>query len=313
MRRLGLLLQKNWVISAVFLALAVAYVFETLTSTVSPATEAKYHASASQIHHLGLAIALPYIVIWVVGLIGYLWLRSYTSYLGESKDAAGFRIITRAVLLFTFWLPFSTLAANLASSYYAIHPDSTALLVRLVNYLNIIILLPAFWWVYQGANRLLSSAKITSTGLSIRQTICYIVFAAIYVFLTFHDPARQNSTDDVLKATYYLNDWWLLFTLVIPRLIMWYIGFAAAASIILYRQKVKGSLYKEALRWVAFGLTGIVISTIVLRTIQSLSTQLSKLSLLVLFLVIYVLLALIATGYVLLAKGASRLQKIEEL
>jgi hypothetical protein len=313
MTRLGLLLRKNWALSALFFALAIAYVAQTLTSTISQATLTKYHASASQIHQLSLSIAIPYIVIWIVGLIGYLWLRSYTTFLGKDKDAAGFRIITRGVFLFTFWLPFSTLIGNLASSYYANHPGAAAGLVIVVNYLNIVVLIPAFWWVYQGANRLLSSAKIIHTSLTVRQTMLFIVFAALYTYLTLHDPARQFSTDGVMKATYYLNDGWILFTIVIPRLLMWYLGFAAAASIILYRQKVKGTIYKEALRWVAFGLTGIVASTVILRVIQSLSTQLGKLSLLLLFLVVYVLLAVIAVGYVLLAKGASRLQKIEEL
>jgi hypothetical protein len=185
--------------------------------------------------------------------------------------------------------------------------------VRLVNYANIVLLLPAFWLVYQGTVRLLQSAKISHNGLSPKQTGLYILLSALYVFVVFHDPVRLAAHDDVQTATYYMSDWWILLTIVIPRLIMWYLGLAAAANIILYRHKVKGSIYKEGLRLLAFGLTGVVISTIVLRIVQSLSVQLSKLSLLVLFLVIYVLLALIAAGYVFLAKGASRLQKIEEL
>jgi hypothetical protein len=313
MKRLGLLLRKYWAISVLFTTLAIVYIVQVLTSSVSPATQAKYHASAGQIHKLGLAVAVPYIVIWIVGLVGYLWLHSYTTYLGKDKDASGFRVLTRGVFLLTFWLPFSTLVGNLASSYYTTHPSSTATLVRLVNYVNILLLLPAFWWLYQGANQLLASAKIHYSSLTTKQIALFLAFSAVYVFLTFQDPVRATSADGVAKATYYLSDWWILLTLVIPRLIMWYLGFSAAASIILYRRKVKGKLYKDALRWVSLGLVGIVSSTIVLRIVQSLTTQLAKLSLLVLFLVVYALLAIIAVGYVLLAKGASRLQKIEEL
>ena len=313
MKRLGRLLRKYWALSALFLTLAIVYVVQVVTSTVSPATQAKYHASAAQIHRLGLAIAIPYIVIWIIGLIGYLWLHSYTSFLGKDKDAPGFRYLTRGVFLLTFWLPFSTLIANLATSYYSVHQDSTATLIRIVNYANILLLFPAFWWLHKGGQHLLTSAKIKYTSLTTKQIGLFLAFAAAYVFLTFHDPARAVSPDSATKATYYLSDGWILFTLVIPRLIMWYLGFSAAASIILYRQKVKGQLYKEALRWVAYGVAGIAISTIALRTVQSLSTQLGHLSLTVLFLVVYVLLAIIAAGYGLLAKGASRLQKIEEL
>jgi hypothetical protein len=273
MKRLGLLLRKYWGISAPFLALAVVYVWQVLTAAVSPESQAKYHASVAQIHKLSLAIALPYIVIWVVGLVGYLWLRSYTTYLGKDKDAGGFRSLTFGVGLLTFWLPLSTLAAGLASNYYANHPDATASLVRLVNYANIVLLLPAFWLVYQGTVRLLQSAKISHNGLSPKQTGLYILLSALYVFVVFHDPVRLAAHDDVQTATYYMSDWWILLTIVIPRLIMWYLGLAAAANIILYRHKVKGSIYKEGLRLLAFGLTGVVISTIVLRIVQSLSVQ----------------------------------------
>lgn len=312
MNRLSLLLRRNWGVSALFLVLAVAYLVQVLTSPVDKSAQARYHITATHLHQLSLAIALPYIVIWVVGLVSYLWLRSYTTFLGKDKDAAGFRTLTRGVFLMTFWLPASTLAAGLASNYYWHHPDATAALIRTVNYLNIILLLPAFWWVYKGADQLLAAAKIPRIGLTPRQVSVFIAFAALYVFLTFHDSSRLVAAESSIKATYYLTDWWILFTIVIPRLLMWYLGFAAASSVILYRRRVKGAIYKEALQFVALGLTGIVCATIVLRIVQSLSAQLIKLSLPALFLIVYALLALIAVGYVLLAKGASRLQKIEE-
>jgi hypothetical protein len=232
--------------------------------------------------------------------------------LGEGKDAAGFKRIATGVFLLTLWLPLSTLVSNLAAVYYGEHPQSTATLIRLITYANILLLFPAFYQLYIGAKKLLATTKSKRVGLTSRQTMAYIVFSALYVCLTFADNARQVAIGDAPTATYYLPDWLTLLTVVIPRLIMWYLGFMAVASMILYRRDVKGTIYKEALRFVAMGIAGIICVAIVLRVVQSLSSAINALSLALLLVLVYGLLAIIAIAYAVLAKGAERLQKIEE-
>ena len=312
MRGLAVLLKNHWALSLLFVGLAVWYVVLTVTNIPSGDTLSKYHVSTAQAHLLLLTIAVPYIIIWMVGLVGYLKLHVYTRYLKAGKDASGFKTLSLGVLLLTIWLPFSTMLSTLSATYYAEHPSATAWLVRVDNYVNIVFLLAAFYLVYLGSLRLLSITRAKRIGMSHRQTVLYIVFAALYVFVVFNDSVRQVAATDTTTATYYLSDWWILLTIVIPRLYMWFLGFSAAANMILYRQEVKGAIYREALRMVAFGITGIVVTTVLLRIVQSLSTALNELNLALLLLIIYVLLLVIALGYLLLARGAERLRKIEE-
>jgi hypothetical protein len=312
MKKLGALLRRYIVIALVFAVLAAVYLIQSVTVIPDQTTLAKYHVTVSQVHELSLAIAVPYVLIWIVALLGYLRLRSYTSYLGNGKDAPGFRTLATGVFLLTLWLPLSTLAANLAAAYYNNHPSATANLIRLLTYGNLLLLFPAFYLLYDGARKLLRTTKARREGMVQWQTITYIVFSALYVFVTFADDARQVAIGDAQTATYYLPDWLTLLTVVIPRLIMWYLGFSAVASMISYRREVKGEIYKIALRLVAFGIAGIVCVVIVLRVVQSLSSAINALSLVLLLVLVYSLLAIMAIAYAVLAKGAERLQKIEE-
>ena len=87
----------------------------------------------------------------------------------------------------------------------------------------------------------------------------------------------------------------------------------AAYNLYLYRKGVKGPIYKKALNDLASGLSWIIITVIVLRCFESISSELTQLSLGLILLVIYVLLVFISGGYVLISRGAKKLQMIEEV
>ncbi len=131
--------------------------------------------------------------------------------------------------------------------------------------------------------------------------------------LTLEDSARQAPTHSVSIASYYLPDWLIITTIVIPRLILWFWGIKAVEDIYMYRKKIKGKIYKVALQNVARGIAAVVVATILLRCFQSLSSPIGELSLALIILLIYLLLIAIGIGYVLIYKGAKQLQKIEDL
>ena len=143
--------------------------------------------------------------------------------------------------------------------------------------------------------------------------LSYIIFAALYCFLVFHDPTRSVPSRTVAVASYYEPDWLLTLTIIIPRLLMWYLGFRAVYNILVFRDKVKGALYKSALNSLARGLIGVVITVIILRTTQSLAATLSTISIGLILVIIYALLIIIAVSYGLIARGAKNLQKLEDL
>ncbi len=308
------MLLKNKKLTSLYVLLIVIYLLQTLAAPVSKLTLSKYHISVTQLRLLSLTIALPYIVIWSVALLGYLRLDNYIRLIQNYKDGVAFRTISRGILWLGLWLPISTILNNFFFEYYSAHQGATANLVRLNNYLNLIILFGGFWLLYKGSGQLLGLVK-SRPSLSTYQTLTlvYIVFSVLYVFLTLQDVARRYPTHTVATATYYEPDWLIVLTLIIPRLLYWFIGAQAVQNIFLYRKKVKGRLYRQALNNLAMGLGGVVTVTILLRCLQSLATPLERLSLGLLLSIVYVLLILISVGYILIAKGTKRLQQLEEL
>jgi hypothetical protein len=297
----------------IFGLLILVYLAQILFAPVDQAALTRYDINTGQLRILVLTIALPYIVIWLVALIGYLRLRSYADVIKGSKDGAAFDTIAKGLLWFVLWLPLSTIAGGLIKEYYGSHPSATAGLVIINNYFNMLILLPAFWLVKSGSQKLLAIIKKPVNTMPSLVMIGYIAVSALYVLLVLHDPARLAPTNNASVASYYQPDWLIITTLVIPRLIAWFWGLQAVINILLYRAHVKGRLYKEALNSLAIGLAGILIMTILLRSLQSLTTSLNQWSLAVILAVIYLLLIVISIGYAFIAVGAKNLQKLEEL
>ena len=312
MRHLGQLLLRHWKITLFFVLSAVAYTLLTFLTPLTKVTLSKYHLGEFQAHLLQFAIILPYVIIWFIGLLGYIRLQDYTQSLGDSKDGRAFRVISRGILWFVLWLPLSVLVSTTVSAVDSGHHALTADMTRLQNYLNLLILTPAFVYTFFGAKQLVRTIRGQVPAVSQRTTLFFIAFAALYTFVTLQDSARHIALDAATPASYSLPDWLIILTIVIPRLILWYLGVQAVQFIRQYRRKAPGVIYRQALRRLAAGLGVTLLMIVALRLLQSMARQLGSLSLGLLILVLYLLLIGLAIGYVLIAQGARQLQHIEE-
>lgn len=300
-------------LTAFFSLLVILYLVQSFAYAPSRATQTKYHLSAGQLKLLILSIIIPYIIIWAIALVGSMRLIAYADGIKKSRDGAAFHEIAQGVLWFALWLPLSNVVDTFITHYYNLHPASTAHLTWVINYLNIVLLFPGFLLINRGSKMLLAIVKRPADYLPQAIAFGYIALSALYVALVLRDPTRQFPSPDVPAAAYYESDWWLVTTIIIPRLLMWFLGLQAAYNIYLYREKVKGALYRLALDNLAKGTALAIVVIIILRCFQSLATLLSKFGLGLILLIIYVLLILMAVGYILIARGASRLQKLEDL
>ena len=80
-----------------------------------------------------------------------------------------------------------------------------------------------------------------------------------------------------------------------------------------YSRRAPGTLYRKTWNLLAIGIASIIIMQIVIQYTTTLSSQFDEFKLLRLLLTIYVLLAMLSVGYLLIALGAKRLKKIEEV
>jgi hypothetical protein len=295
-----------------FLLLSIVYLLQSVIYTTNKASLAKYHISQAEAKAVVLTVVIPYLVIWGIALAGYIRLSTYANKIGRTKDGEAFQTISRGVLLLALWLPVSAVVSAQFSHIYQNHLSLTAALTILSNYINLAILVPAFIIVYKGSQKLLGVIKLHER-ISIRTVFLAVVFSSLYTWLVLSDSARRYPTHTAMTASYYQPDWLIILTIIIPRLVMWFFGIQAVHNIYRYMYKVKGAIYKDALRSLANGICGVVVASIILRCFQSLSSQVGKLSLVMVLLVVYALLLALAIGYVYMAIGAKRLKQIEEL
>lgn len=307
------LVRNHKYLSIIYLILVAAYLVQSLIVPADKSSLHLYHLTSSSFKLLILSIEIPYVVIWLIAFYGYLRLRDYANKIKQEKDGQGYFALSKGIFCLVIWLPISAILPNLFKQIYVHHATTTASLVRLNVYIDLLILLFGFYYIYIGSQKLLNVVSNNRFSASLPIILLFIVYSCFYMFLALHDPARRVPVDGVPVATYYEPDWLITLTVIIPRLCYWFLGIQAVYNLFMFRRIVKGKIYKDGMRTFALGVSGTVIITMLLRGLESVSTALTKLHLNSLIIIIYILLIIIAIAYLFIARGSRQLQRLEEL
>ena len=128
-----------------------------------------------------------------------------------------------------------------------------------------------------------------------------VIATVIIMMLLISDPLKKYVSSKIKPFT---------------RLTMsfvWFIGVLAAGDIYAYNHKIKGLVYKNGVGLLALGTAFIIFASILLQYLVTLSARLLQLKLTPILVIIYPLLIVISIGYILVALGAKKLQRIEEV
>lgn len=310
----GVTLSSKQGILGLYVVLSLAYILMTLLLPPDKKVLVKYQVSPASIRILSLVVTLPLVAIWGLGFYGYYRYHSYTTSIKNTRDGRNHQLISNGLLILALSLPINNIISNLLTYYGRLNPGFLASSVIIGNYITIAIYLTAFLLLYKGANGL-----VHITGQNLRQRgeiylmMIFTVVVAAFYYLSLTNPARQFPASGGTTAAYFLPDWLIVTTILIPYTIMWYLGTMAAYRLWLYRNRVSGEIYRTAFTRVAIGLGMVVALQMVLRFLVTIVTLLDKLALKYLLLIIYVLLIFIGVGYWFIASGAKRLKRIEEV
>jgi hypothetical protein len=94
---------------------------------------------------------------------------------------------------------------------------------------------------------------------------------------------------------------------------MWLIGTRSFYELYKYRLKASGVIYRKFWSLLAVGIVWILVVSILIQFLTTINSRLDKLSLSSLLVLIYILLILLAAGFILIAAGVNKLKKIEEV
>ncbi len=292
--------------------LACLYIFLIFVLPANNMTMQKYHFSPLEYKVVAFAVAIPSLFAWFAAFIGYAKLREYAQSVRKTSEGIAYDQLAEGTTWLAWSLPAGVLVAVVLNAFAGRHPAFRDTAIIISNYVTLILPLIGFSIIANASQRLLTNVKAKLSLANARfMIIGFLVFGALYCYLVFShlNPGSLGSTDN----PYYLPAWLLVLTLIVPYLYAWFMGILGAYEIILYRSHARGLLYKRALGLMVGGLVTVILSSVALQYIGSAQPSVGylvlndRLALILLFRVIG------GIGFVLLALGASKLKRIEEV
>jgi hypothetical protein len=287
--------------------LAILYLVLSLVLPVNQHTLSQLHLSMYQYRVLVFVILIPYILIWFTAFFAYVKIRDYTTTLGKEREAPAFAHITKGVQVMAWGLAVPAIISTILKAIAVQHASFSQAATIISSYLTLIVPLIAFTFISDGSRILSNLVKVRpgKNGMRIF-ALLFIIFGVYYTVLTL--TARY-----VHGNPYHLSHTLTMFTIIIPYLYAWFMGFMGCYEIILYAKKIKGLLYKRALNRLAAGIGVVIGSSIFIQFINVVYAYKDNSSLGSLIVLIYMLLISEAIGYVLIVIGAKSLKRIEEI
>jgi hypothetical protein len=289
-----------------YLILLILYAGFTLLPAPSPATLLQYHVGATELRLIELTIILLSAFIWYAGFYGYDRLDTYTNYIEGDKDGQHVAWLTKGIFVLVMWLPVSSVISSILQYIARRHLGLLPSVTIVNNYISLLFPLIGFTLIGVGARGLSTLVKRRFTY----QATNILAIILIYIGLIYY---RLVATTDNRSAVYHMSIWPILTTIVAPYVYMWYVGLTAAYEIYHYQKKVAGIVYRRSWNLLALGLGWLIVTSIGLQYLTTLSARLNKLSIYWILVIIYTLLIVLSIGFVLIALGAQKLQKIEEV
>lgn len=301
----------NKKVLALFAVLALIYLGITFAIPPDPTALARYQITALQSRMISLSFVIPIVGIWYAAFYGFSKFRDYAEHIKGSEDGKAFSVLANGLSILAIGLPVSSIVSSTLNFMYRSNPTLIPPGVIFNIYLALAIAVSAYTLLRLGSSYLVKSAKLTvPSSQKMFAWIILIAVGAVYVYLTFQNPYRQTPVPGG-RATFYMPDWIIVPTVVVPYLYVWYSGIMAALNINFYQKNVPGIIYKQALKQLAAGIGAVIALSISVQFLGAIGPALINWSLQAVLVLVYVLVLGIAAGYVLIASGAKKLTKIE--
>jgi hypothetical protein len=287
-----------------------AIIYLILVALLPPNTPTvrEYNLSNSEYRILTVLIGLPIAMVWTVAFFGYASLGSYTEKITGSKEGKSFRSITRGLKWLAWGLPITICITALLGGISKAYPGflSTGLITS--HYVYLVISIAAFSFMSDGTR----GFRDIVNKLPSKESIRLMIAACIIISVAFC-AVTLDTVEHADPNPYRLPLWLILLTIIIPYLYAWLMGFFAVFEISEYRRAVRGLFYRNALRLLAAGMTCAIVASIALQYMRSGDAYLRRIQFGWPMLISFLILLVFAIGFILIAVGANRLKKIEEV
>lgn len=306
LKKIAYINKSNWLGYSLLAAAVIVYLGFTF---FAPQSQNTLGLTPLQISLLRLSVTIPYILSWIMAGYGLMVLGNYVrSFKQDTVSSLALKATHNGLV----WIIFSVVITALLSSLRTASPDLFPVLTILINYLYVFPLLIGFWIMYQGLRSAIGmqeqkTRSFFGNDMPIK-TLMVLIVASFYVFLIFTNPNRQDAINSFTPASYYLPDFLIIATLIIPVIVTWWLGFSVAFLLSeVITRSVNANFFKAQTK-ILYGIWAIIFTSIVLQALLSLgSGRLLSIGLGPLLGLVYLFVILQGAGYLFISLGARRL------
>lgn len=245
-----------------------------------------------------------YLIIWMVATHGIVLLQRRAKLFGEAHLAAGFRSIVWGLIMLLTQLILVALIGTVRPLYEA-DPNAIMVIATITSYIHSLFPLLGFVLIFRGVGKV--TKKTPQAAMEKRNALLVtIILAVLYALLVFTNSVRNVGIDAEIRQTYYLTDWMIVLTIMLPVLIAWLYGIRSLFMLYGYRNPLLNS---KGLGKLTLGIGSILASSIVLQIISSMGAErMLTIGLFGLIGLIYLFFAFLLIGFYLAIQGATHLE-----
>jgi hypothetical protein len=277
----------------------------------APLAPNRFNLTPAKTHFYQITFALPIIFIWLAAVYGAERFKSYTQSIKKDDDGKALDRMANGLTVLVAAVMSNGLSGIVRP--WALKNDWLSVFTIAYNYLQVLLPLIAFYLMYTGSRQLHSLTKKKKKSLKSWLPVIFVtaIIGVFYLAIMLKYEYRSNTPDPTKYSSFYLPNWLIISTLILPYLISWALGIKSALNILLFRRDVKGVIYKEALNRFSLGVFLIIAFAVILQFLVALSTYLAKAKLGDILLIVYGIILLYSVGFIFLASGSRKLSKIE--
>lgn len=272
---------------------------------------AQYHLSHNQYRLLTLLLSVPLFAIWFAAFYGYSALMEYVETIQESREATGLLRLSHAARWLAWGQPGLSILSLTLYSVANRHSGFLTAAIIIINYTGLLISLFAFSAAHDGARQLIAQTRLRMPPTAAKTLqLLFVSLGVAYCYIVFRYANLQSFGNS--NNPFRLPLWLLVTTLLIPYLYAWFVGLVAVYDIAIVAKGTKGVLYRQALSLLSSGFGVVIASSIISQYLYMALPRYGQLLFGRIFLA-YLVLFFFAVGFTMIALGAKRLKKIEDI
>lgn len=296
----------------IFIALIALYIGLTFILPANHVTKSMYAINDAQYHSLLFAVRLPILAVWCAAFYSYRRLINYAKQISDTKEGEHFMTLAKGMRWIAWGLIIPAVISTLLNTIANHNSDFLAPALVITNYLYVIVSLIAFTYIGKATHNLTQQSSVHLSVRSIRLLIGSLTALGVVFCVLTASKLNGTSLTDSYNA-YYLPNWAIWTTVVVPYLYAWFIGLVAALELVVIARKTSGIIYKQALQLLAAGLVLIIVSMCSLQYFRSVVPRTGHLTIGASLITTYAIYGVNLAGSALLATGVKRLKRIEDI